>query len=87
MERLVKVEKVLRDDRNRAIWVRLQYFKDGDLLHDVVFMLGKNHSMFVLEKRKDNYIPPNRFKRMCDKAAAIIFDKQVKEPEQPAPPL
>ncbi|MBI4991624.1 MAG: hypothetical protein HZB99_00180 [Candidatus Harrisonbacteria bacterium] len=83
MERIVKVVEVLRDDRNRAIWVQIQYIKNGELLHDAVFMRGKDDRMFLSEKRIDNYIPPKRFKMMCDKAAAVIFDKRVKPAEQP----
>lgn len=87
MERIVRAEKVIRDDKNRAIWARIQYLKNGELLHDVVFMLGKDKTMFLLEKRMDNFIPPKRFKMMCDKAAAIIFDKKVKPAEQQDLPM
>lgn len=83
MERIVKVEKVLRDDMNRAMWVRIQYIKNGDLLHDAVFGRGKDNSIYLLEKRINNFIPPKRFKMMCDKAAAVIFDKRIKPAEQP----
>ena len=87
MERIVKAEKVIRDDCNRAIWAQIRYIKNGELLHDAVFMRGKDRAIFLLEKRMDNYIPPKRFKMMCDKAAAIIFDKRAKELEQQDLPL
>ena len=87
MERIVKAEKVIRDDKNWAVWVRIQYIKNGELLHDAVFMRGKDKTIFLLEKRVENYIPPKRFKMMCDKAAAIIFDKKMKLAEQQNLPL
>lgn len=87
MERIVRAEKVIRDDKNQAIWTRIQYLKNGELLHDAVFMRGKDKTIFMLEKRVENYIPPKRFKMMCDKAAAIIFDKKAKPAEQPDLPL
>lgn len=85
--RLVRVSEVQRES-NQALWARIQYFKDGELLHDVRFVstirYGKKWIM-IGERIVGDFIPKNRYRPMFRKAIAIIHPsrKQTK----PATPL
>ena len=75
-ERLVKVIWVIRNDCGWPIWVRIQYIKDRKLLHDAIFIRGKDREIVLAEKRIDNYIPPKRLGMMYAKAVAIMHCKK-----------
>lgn len=82
-ERIVKVGSVSRDHYGIPMRVQIKYFKDGELLHDAVFVReGKG-----LRKIPGSYIPESRFIVMIRKAAAVMFDKRLKPARQPELPL
>ncbi|MBU6141575.1 hypothetical protein KGO95_00460 [Patescibacteria group bacterium] len=76
---MVKVIDVIHDDCNRPIWVRIQYIKEGELLHDAVFVRGREQAAVFLERRINGFIPKNRFGRMRKRAFAVI--EQARPPE------
>ena len=87
--RLVRVEEVERDPVTKKVhWVRIQYFKNAELLHDVRFApslkCGEKWIM-IGERIAGDFIPKNRYRPMFKKAIAIIHPsrKQIK----PATPL
>ena len=87
--RLVLVEEVERDSKTKKVlWARIQYFKNGELLHDVRFApsLKYGEKWVTIEERiVGDFIPKNRYRPMLRKAIAIIHPnrKQIK----PATPL
>jgi uncharacterized protein (DUF2225 family) len=93
--KIVKVEKVIRDEFNSAIWVRVKYIEEsGDepdvsskILHDAVFMPDSKRWVFIHRRVIDNFIPPKRYIKMARKAAAIIYDRKAKSAEQQDLPL
>lgn len=76
--RIVRVEDVVKDNCGWPVLVRIQYIKDGKLLHDAVFTRNKKKRVVLTEKRMDNYIPPKRYQKMFAKAAAVMFKKKLK---------
>ena len=78
-QRIVRVEDVAKDSCGWPVWVRIQYIKDGKMLHDAVFARKGKKGILLAEKRIDNYIPPKRFAMMLKKAAAVMFRKKPKQ--------
>lgn len=78
-----RVERVIRDDFGKAIWVRMQCFKTilisglpiRRVYHDVIFMPDGNGWVYIQKRISDNYIPHNRYLKMTKIAAAIFNDK------------
>lgn len=91
--RLVRVEEVERDPVTKKVhWVRIQYFKNGELLHDVQFVptiKKENEWLMIGERIFGDFIPKNRYRPMLRKAIAITYSnrKQVKPATQPNLPL
>lgn len=86
-QRIVKVVDVAKDSCNWPVWVRIQYIKDGKLLHDAVFTRKGKRGIQLSEKRMDNYIPPKRYQMMLIKAAGIMFRKKPRPAIQQELPL
>lgn len=90
-ERKWKAEEVERDPATKKVlWVRIQYFKDGKLLHDVRFVPTLNEGkqwVAVAERIVGDFIPWNRYVKMRNMALAIVLGKQKKQPEQLNLPL
>jgi len=78
-QRIVRVEDVVKDNCGWPVLVRIQYIKDGKLLHDAVFARKGKNEVFLAEKRIVNYIPPKRWQMMLTKAAAVMFKKKPKQ--------
>ena len=86
--KIVKVESVARK-KKKAVRVRMQYIyiidNNGakeEILHDVEFAPGNKKWVKISKRILDNYIPPKRYLKMAKKAAAIIYDKRLKNAEQ-----
>jgi len=81
----VEVVRVIRDEFGKAIWARIQcserFFRVNLFLkkvyHDVVFMPDGKKWVYVHHKILNDYIPPNRYRKMAKKAAAIFYEKQL----------
>ena len=87
--RLVWAEEVERDPvTKKVIWARIQYFKNGELLHDVRFApslkCGEKWIM-IGERIAGDFIPKNRYRPMLRKAIAIIHPNHNQT--KPATPL
>ena len=82
------MEEVERDPKTKKVhWVRIQYFKNGEMLHDVIFapaIRAGEMWVMVAERKVGSYIPKNRYRPMAVKAAAIIYEfgKQISPAEQ-----
>jgi len=91
VERKWKAEEVERDPVTKKIlWVRIQYFKNGELLHDVRFVptvKEKRQWVAVTDRIVGDFIPRNRYVKMRNMALAIVCGKQKKKPEQMDLPL
>ena len=87
--RLVRVEEVERDPVTKKVhWVRIQYFKNGELLHDARFVpyLKCGEKWVMIEERiVGDFIPKNRYHPMLKKAIAIIHPNP--KPAKPATQL
>jgi len=95
--RVVFAEEVERDPKNeKVLWVRIQYFKDGELLHDVRFiptsLKSRKEWVRIAEPRIfGSFIPKNRYRPMFKKAMAIMYsasrkrDKPASQLELPFP--
>lgn len=87
-ERKWKAEEVERDPvTKKVLWVRIQYFKNGELLHDVRFFpTVKDGKQWVQipdsERIVGGFIPWNRYVKMRNMALAIICGKQKKQLKQ-----
>ncbi len=86
--KIVKVESVARKNK-KAVRVRMQYIYIIDnngakevILHDAEFVPDGKNWVRVDKRILDNYIPPKRYVKMAKKAAAIIYDKRLKNAEQ-----
>ena len=77
-QRIVRVTDVIKDNCGWPVLVRIQYIKDGKLLHDAIFTRKGKKGVLLSEKRIVNYIPPKRYAMMLKKAAAIMFKKKPK---------
>lgn len=93
VERKWRAEEVERDPvTKKVLWVRVQYFKNGELLHDVRFFpTFKNGKPWVQipdsERIVGDFIPWKRYSKMRNMAIAIVFDRKKKQPEQLDLPL
>lgn len=79
----IRVVEVERDESDKAIKVRIQCYKKANpyglnieiVYHDVVFMpYGK--WVRIQERILSGYIPHNRYHKMTEQAAAIIWEKK-----------
>jgi len=86
LERKCRAEEVERDPvTKKVIWVRIQYFKNDKLFHDVRFVpIIKDKKLWVTvaEKITGDFIPWNRYEKMRNMALAIVRDKKKKPPKQ-----
>ena len=91
VEKKWQAEEVERDPVTKKIlWVRIQYFKNGELLHDVRFVptvKEKKQWVAVTDRIVGDFIPLNRYVKMRNMALAIVRGKQKKKPEQMDLPL
>ena len=71
------VEKVIRDDFGDAIWAKILYVDDEkkEILHDVIFMPDNRKWVYIKRRVIDNFLPPKRFFKMAEIAAAIFYEK------------
>lgn len=92
-ERKWRAEEVERDPiTKKVLWVRVQYFKNSELLHDVRFFpTVKDGKQWVQipdsERIVGGFIPWNRYLKMRNMALAIIRGKQKKQLKQLDLPL
>ena len=87
-QRICRAEEVERDPiSKKVLLVRIQYFKDGELLHDVQFFPAlKDGQPWVRIPESGRivggYIPWNRYLKMRNMALAIVTGKKKKPPQQ-----
>lgn len=78
-----RVEKVVRDEFGKAIWVRIQCFQKinvcgalvDKILHDTIFMPDGRGWVYIHNRVLKDFIPLNRYMKMTKIAAAIFYEK------------
>lgn len=71
------VKEVVRKDfegSTLVLAVRIQYLKEGRVLHDAVFVPARGKWVWPHKNIMDNFIPDKRYRVMAQRAAAIIYE-------------